>query len=166
MGLIFETKCLSFTGYFIYSDTYAVVPSKQKTDAPTEMMIPVLNQWAAIPILGILAGITRVALAAIHILGHLLATLVYRNKGHLMHAAKGVAELLRGAIEAVPFLGRGFVWLFDAPGINRFRAYRKNNEPLVCFAFFLIKIRNPRHLDYVDHAMLGRSSYKQPLQRV
>lgn len=55
------------------------------------------------------AGIARIALGVIHILGHLLAVPFAIKQVNLAHAAKGGCEIVRGVIESIPIMGRIFV---------------------------------------------------------
>ena len=119
-----------------------------------------LNKCAAIPIVGILAGITRVVLAIIHIIGHLLASLIYWKKDHLYHVAKGGAELLRGVIEMIPVIGRVFVWAHDARKhriwhpISDLLGFKYNNSYLNTeYSVFLVRIKNLTAPDEIDECI-------------
>ncbi len=113
----------------MYSDR-----SYEKYQAPVACSTqPLLNDMSKISVVGIFAGITRVALAAIHTVGHLFAALFTFNQGHLYHAAKGGCEMLKGTIEAIPFVGRKFA-----------RAYTEHG------LWWIIKIYNPENPDSLD----------------
>lgn len=66
---------------------------------------PFLNRLSRWPVIGRIAGVCRAALAVVHIGGHLGAAVIYRDKGHLFHVIKGVAELAHGIVEATPLIG-------------------------------------------------------------
>lgn len=100
--MYFKTNASSLTGPYLYSDVFDYGNSGKPIDSPFP-----LHEWAQIPLLGCLAGVVRIVLAIIHILGHLLTTICC-NKGHLKHAVKGIAELFRGVIEAIPLVGNIF----------------------------------------------------------
>ncbi len=162
MEFVFETTCKSLTGYFLYSDTYSKIPPREKLQKPIERQVPLLSRWAAIPVIGILAGITRIALAKIHIVGHLLAAALFWDKGHLMHALKGAVEGVRGVIESTWVVGRIFVWLYDAPHLYRFDAYcrfQNNHAPIFCYSVFLIRICHPKSTDPIDLEIQDRQEY-------
>jgi hypothetical protein len=126
-GIVVETNTRSWTGPLFYSDkAYSEEPSFYFTQHP-------LNEGAKIPVIGIAAGITRMALATIHTLGHLFVAVVKLDKGHLYHAAKGGCEFLRGFIEAIPFAGRSFARYYYEHGY-----------------WWIIKIYNPDFPDSLD----------------
>ena len=83
--------------------------------------------------IGIAAGITRMVLSVIHIIGHLLMACITWDKGHCYHAAKGGCEFLRGLIESIPFAGRAFARIYFNHGI-----------------WWMIKIYNPDEPDSLD----------------
>lgn len=120
---------------------------------------PFLNKWAAIPIIGCLAGITRMVLAIFHILGHLLAAIFTCDSGHLGHAAKGVAEFVRGLIETIPIIGRIFVWIYDPPAFNPLGITFYNDRVNVECCFFIVKIYNPNQLDKIDLYFAKKGDY-------
>lgn len=91
------TSTPSWTGPYLYSD----LTIQLKTTST-----PFLNRFACIPLIGSLAGVVRVVLGILHVLGHCLAALIYQDTGHLWHAAKGVCEIGRGVIEALPIIGQ------------------------------------------------------------
>ncbi len=128
-GIVVETKTQSWTGGLINSDR-ACPEERHDTAFPNKNH---MNEWASIPVLGIAAGITRMALSVIHTIGHLFAALVTWDKGHLFHAAKGGCEFLRGFIESIPIAGRLFVNHYDEGGL-----------------WWIIKIYNPDHPDSLD----------------
>jgi hypothetical protein len=137
----FETGCESLTGKILYSDSYA----EKSYEEPIEIM-PLLNTCAAVPFLGIIVGVARIALAILHIIGHLLATAIFSDRGHLFHAAKGGAELLRGIIEALPIVGRLFVWYHD----TRIRTCFAFSSRTISYSCFIVKIYNPENPDPID----------------
>lgn len=148
---IFTTKVQSWTGKMIYSDTYAEISTHNQL---RKCKVPLLNRLAAYPIIGIVAGIIRIALSIIHIIGHLAAALLAKDKkGHLYHVIKGGAELLRGVIEATPILGRIFVWKYDVPKPFYYTKTRHRGERT--YAFFLIKMYNPDKPDDIDNVLYG-----------
>lgn len=124
-GIVVETTTETWTGKLFYSDriVYENYFPNQST----------LNELTTIIVIGIAAGIARMALAIIHSIGHLFAALITWNKGHLIHAAKGGCEFLRGFIEAIPFLGRVFSLYYNSKGY-----------------WWMIKIYNPNHPDSLD----------------
>ena len=129
MGVVVETKTQSWTGPLFYSDK--AYPELQFHTPVTGQ--PLLNLWANTPVLGIAAGVTRMALSVIHTIGHLFAALVTWDKGHLFHAAKGGCEFLRGFIESIPVAGRLFANVYGETGL-----------------WWIIKIYNPDHPDSLD----------------
>lgn len=143
------TDTQGFLGGLIYSDTYS-------HEDPRANQRSFLNKWAAIPILGCLAGVARVALAIVHIIGHLLAAipdyLIFKDTNHLCHAAKGSTELLRGCIETMPIIGNVFVWLYDAP------SFCTNGD--FEYSFFIIKIYNPNNPDPIDLHLNVRNLFR------
>lgn len=147
----------SFTGKILYSDCYVRIPrapGSSDDDTSIKGDVPFLNQWAGVLLIGSLAGVTRCALAVIHILGHTLAAVIFWNSGHLCHVIKGVAEFIRGAIEMIPIAGNIFVWLHDAPGYERFLCLRMpHDKPQIRWSFFMIKIKNPWLPDNIDYAI-------------
>lgn len=120
---IYRTNITSLTGPYFYSDQAFGIQKFLDIDLTitrgreefkhigsyTEIQDPALNKLARIPLLGIVAGIGRIALGVIHILGHLLAAPFAREQGNLGHAAKGGCEIVRGGIESIPIIGRIFV---------------------------------------------------------
>jgi len=79
-GIVVETRTKSWLGNYFYSDRIHHSHSQQGMDTSIEMD-PFLNELARQPVFGIVAGITRMALAIIHTVGHLLAALVTFDKG-------------------------------------------------------------------------------------
>lgn len=134
-GLVIETDVTSLTGPCLYSDF-----ATSNTDA-SRNKDTVLNALTPFPIIGIAAGVTRVALAIIHIIGHLLAALFLLKKGHLYHAAKGVCEIFRGVIETIPLVGRLFSLCYVCPCVGSTRSW------------WMIKIYNPQAPDGLDRYM-------------
>lgn len=132
-GIVVETKTGTLLGPCFYSDK--MHETHWLNSVPPQ---PALNEFAMIPVVGIAAGIVRMAFAIIHIVGHLFAALFTLNKGHCFHAAKGGCEFLRGFIEAIPFAGRMFA-----------QQYYRHGE------WWIIKIYNPDSPDtldiYTDH---------------
>lgn len=128
-GIVVETKTTSFLGSLMYSERRYPNPQEPVTFS----LQPMLNDLSRISVVGIFAGITRVALAAIHTVGHLFAALFTFNQGHLYHAAKGGCEMLKGLIETLPFVGRKFARLYTGNGV-----------------WWMIKIYNPEKPDSLD----------------
>ncbi len=113
-----------------------------------------LNGLVCLPFIGIVAGITRVALGIIHTTGHLFAALVTLKKGHLAHAAKGACETLRGIIESIPIVGRIFShtnFIFDPIKVHSGISFEHS--------WWMIKIYNPQKPDGLDEIMGYWSSF-------
>lgn len=142
-GIVVETNAESLTGSLLYSD-YADRGTQMNSHIPENASKDsVLNKATRIPVVGIVAGVARVALGAIHAVGHLFAALITQNKGHLWHAAKGGCEMLRGIIEAIPVVGRIFANTFSAPD-------RCGSPDRSCW---MIKMYNPEKPDGLDSFM-------------
>lgn len=137
--MILRTNCDAWTGNIIYSDSSFY--TGDHWGEISEERRPALNHLAAVPVVGILAGGIRIALAIIHILGHSLAALVLWDRGHLPHVIKGGAELVRGVIEVIPVIGRLFSWVYDAqePWIGHNCGMHNEWQ----HTFFLVKIYVP-----------------------
>lgn len=135
-GMVWETKVESLTAKYLYSDFATGLGEKDST----------LNNLVKIPILGIAFGVARVALGAIHTLGHLFAALLTLKKGHLFHASKGAAEMLRGLIEAIPIFGRIFANSYNATPAYDY--YHEGSR-----SWWMIKIYNPDKPDGLDEWM-------------
>lgn len=148
MRVLFTTTG-SITGNILYSDTYVqrTIPS-EGTAPVTLSKKPFLNRLAVIPILGSAVGVFRVALAVVHIVGHLFAALIFWDSGHLKHVAKGSAEFLRGSIEAIPFVGNIFVFWFDAQVPYFIESMEP--QPFYAASVFLVKISHPNRRDHID----------------
>jgi hypothetical protein len=131
-GIVVETRTKSWLGDCFYSDKihYSHLHPMEWESIKIQ---PYLNELARIPVIGMVAGITRMALAIIHTIGHLLAALVTFDKGHCYHAAKGSCEFLRGFIEALPIAGRLFAKYYYEAG-----------------DWWMIKIYNPDDTDTLD----------------
>jgi hypothetical protein len=149
---ILKTNCGSLTGNLLYSDTYAKTKGLYDS-GPSIYVMPTLNTLAAIPLLGPLAGILRVALAIIHMIGHTVAALIFWNTGHFCHVAKGGTELLRGVIEMIPIVGRLFAWFYDAraPLIPTSQSSTKYS-----YSWFILKISNPFLCDEIDRYLMDQ----------
>lgn len=148
------TESNSITGKWLYSDYYGA----DFDDACIEK-IGILNRLTTYPIIGIAAGVSRCALAIIHIVGHLFAALLFKDKGHLAHAIKGCFEFCRGIIEALPIVGRIFSIAMNPTG--SLPSYLFHGCPGCrgieeCYSFFLIKISNPNKIDNIDRALINR----------
>lgn len=113
LGLVFQTDVKSPLSSILYSDSESFTPASCSLEQGFEK-IPFLSKAAVIPFIGTIAGIIRCTLALFHTIGHLFAALVTFNQGHLMHAVKGGAELIRGMIEAIPAIGTLFAVAIDA----------------------------------------------------
>jgi hypothetical protein len=131
-GVVVETKAKSLMGPLFYSDK----SYEESFDCYGNTFIsqPWLNDLAKYPVIGIAAGVMRMALAIIHSIGHLLAALITFDKGHCFHAAKGGCEFLRGLIEAIPLVGRAFANFYSRYG-----------------NWWILKIYNPNAPDSLDH---------------
>ena len=143
-GMVLETTAESWTGPYLYSD-FATGNGEKDT---------ALNTLVKIPFIGILGGIMRMALGIIHTLGHLFAFVFTQDKGHLFHAAKGLCEMLRGGIEAIPVIGRIFA---------NFYSSRPIYDPLNHGArsWWMIKIYNPQQPDGLDQWMNNWRDFPQ-----
>lgn len=132
-GMVIETTAESWTGPYLYSDFATGKAEKNNT----------LNTCTKIPFIGIVAGLTRIALGIIHTIGHLAVALCKQNKGHLCHAAKGTCEMLRGVIETTPIIGRIFA---------NFYSSRPIHDPLNegHRSWWMIKIYHPHRPDGLD----------------
>lgn len=128
-GVVVETRTTSLTGPLFYSDRKHEYYEYNTFSYPQSF----LNSLSTIPVIGMLAGITRMVLAVIHTVGHLFAALITINKGHCYHALKGGCEFLRGFIEAIPLLGRKFA-----------QDYCRSGQ------WWIIKIYNPDAPDSLD----------------
>jgi hypothetical protein len=153
-GIVIETHAESLTGSVLYSDVrHTAVHGDPNRYDPYNPFRKVpsssyLNGMAQIPILGIVAGVARVALGAIHTVGHLFAALITQNKGHLWHAAKGGCEMIRGVIEAIPLIGRIFAGTYGIswnPDQFPFPSWCETR-----FCWWMIKMYNPEKPDALD----------------
>lgn len=124
-GIVFETTTQSLLGSWLYSD--------RRCDGEESEPHPFLNRWAQIPVLGRLAGLTRMALAIVHILGHLFCGLITWKKGHFSHALKGTCEFVKGWIELIPFVGYFFAQTYAKEGY-----------------YWMVKIYHPLNPDSLD----------------
>ncbi len=133
-GIVVESRISSRTGQYLYSG-HAVDGDGNITQNTF------LNNLAYVPVLGILAGVARIALGIIHVLGHLVAALFTLNgKGHLYHAAKGGCEIIRGLIEALPIIGNIVSCIHGGCGQSDRSSW------------WMIKMYNPDHPDGVDRS--------------
>jgi hypothetical protein len=136
-GMVLETTAESWTGEYLYSD-FSTSAQRKGCEKDTT-----LNGLVKIPLLGNVAAVGRIALGIIHVIGHLLAAAVTFNKGHLFHASKGVCEIFRGVIEAIPLIGRIFANFYNSIPIEMSEAR----------CWWMIKIYNPNKPDGLDHYM-------------
>jgi hypothetical protein len=141
-GVVVESTTKSWTGPLFYSDKTIPEPDNNVTIRYTGQHP--LNELARIPVIGIAAGVTRMALSVIHTIGHLFAALVTCNKGHLFHGAKGACEFLRGFIEAIPIAGRVFANSYYTEGY-----------------WWILKIYNPDAPDSLDRDQGGWLDFRQ-----
>jgi len=133
-GIVIETRTKPWLGNCFYSDKiHYDLFDDSRVDSTLLVKEPFLNELARRPIIGIAAGIIRMALAIIHTVGHLLAALATFDKGHCYHAAKGGCEFLRGFIESLPIAGRVFSKYYYQAG-----------------EWWMIKIYNPDDTDTLD----------------
>lgn len=137
-GVVVETSTGSWSGYLLYSDPSYREDGSVKTQ-------PFLNKMATKNVIGIAAGIFRMALAIIHCVGHLFAALVTFNKGHLFHVGKGGCEFLKGFTEAIPYIGRAFANIYYDNGV----------------LWWMIKIYNPECPDAIDKKTCEWKSFKK-----
>jgi hypothetical protein len=145
-GIVVETKTKSFLGPLFYSDKkcyneMGVLYGANYLNTFTHQST--LNELSRIYVIGIAAGVTRMALATIHTLGHLFAAAITFDKGHCFHAAKGACEFLRGLIEAIPIAGRIFANHYVEDGY-----------------WWMIKIYNPNAPDSLDISQSQWSQFK------
>lgn len=144
-GVVVESRTKSWTGNLFYSDrtfkNNRVMDERDDVASRIEFDLQSpLNELSKVPVIGIATGVSRMALAVIHTIGHTLAALVTFDKGHCYHAAKGACEFLRGSIEAIPFAGRAF------------------SESYKDGLWWILKIYNPDAPDSLD-LHTGRWSY-------
>lgn len=132
-GMVIETNVESFTGKYLYSDFATGKAEKNST----------LNSLVKIPVIGIAAGIARIALGIIHTFGHVLAALFTFKQGHLFHASKGLCEILRGVIETIPIVGRIFANSYNSRPI--YDPFENGSR-----SWWMIKIYNPENPDGLD----------------
>ena len=136
-GIVIETKLPSWTGEILYSDT------GHNDHATMDVQYSVLDYLARVPIIGVVAGIIRIALAALHILNHTLALIFTLDSRHCIHLAKGGCEFLKGLIQSIPIVGHLFT-----------RSWIENDGE-----WWIIKIYNPDMPDSLDeHANLWQCS--------
>lgn len=150
-GIVVQTRTPTILGDLFYSDRIFLAHAYDEGGLdhakPIYRSETVLNSWAKIPILGRLAGITRMALAVIHTVGHLLCAVFTLSKGHCFHAAKGACEFLRGAIETIPIVGLFFADIYSETGL-----------------WWMIKIYNPAQPDTLDREMGLWQGFRQARQ--
>lgn len=149
-GFVIATDVESFTGPYLYSD-YAHLELDTSTHPELHNLMrsingrlykehtTTLNNLSKLPVIGILAAITRVALACIHIVIHSAQALIFQEKGHLYHAAKGVCEIYRGLVDAIPIVGRLY-------SICKY----SHTAPEYSKHWTILKIYNPNKPDLVD----------------
>lgn len=148
-GFVVQTDVSSWSGKYLYSDCSIGKPDHITIDDQTERDT-FLNKTSRIFVVGILAGIARIAIAIFHTLGHLFAAVFTRKKGHLFHAAKGAAELLRGILETFPIGGRIFASTYNPIGCGR-----ASLDPDIerGRTWWILKIYNPQIPDNFDRWM-------------
>lgn len=145
-GIVIEnTLPLTWTGELLYSDKDYDYLGKNIITG--KMMIeesyPFSDYLAMIPIIGIAAGITRIAFAALHMLNHSLAFVFSLDRRHFAHLAKGLCELFKAAIQSTPIIGNIFAYLW----VCKLKGF-----------WWMIKIYNPNSPDSLDiHADYWRS---------
>lgn len=154
-GIVVETTVQSYTGNILYSD-FSEIPGSDNSKNKNSL----LNKCAKIPFVGIAAGIVRMALGIIHTLGHLFAALVTCKKGHLYHAAKGLCEILRGSIEAIPVAGRIFANLYTPAQIQYL--YQPGWEE-GRRTWWMIKMYNPEKPDGLDAYMHNWANFPRDM---
>lgn len=150
---VFQTTCSSITGKVLYSDTYV----SRYFEEDTIEDIPLLNRVTAIPVIGHLGALLRIVLSILHMIGHSLAAVIFRDSGHLAHVAKGGAELLRGIIEFIPIGGRIFVWGYDTRDCST--GLVPQYFKVEVGRYFLIKIYNPNEPDRVDQYLTRKGRH-------
>ncbi len=104
------SKTTSWTGPYLYQPnaTQLVKDAQQGFDKAIFNKGNILAVGAQVPCIGSLAGVTRMALAVIHCIGHLVAAAMTCDSGHLYHTLRGTISFAQGAIESIPFIGRIF----------------------------------------------------------
>lgn len=145
-GIVVETDIGSFTGKYLYSDYIQGPKYGHRVGVKQEYYNKdsALNKLAKIPVLGVAAGVARIALGIIHAIGHLIAALITLQNGHLYHACKGLCEILRGSIESIPVIGNLFAIKYhDIPSCQCGCC-----SP--CYSWWMIKIYNPQIPDDLD----------------
>ncbi|MCE5316786.1 MAG: hypothetical protein LLG04_05420 [Parachlamydia sp.] len=164
--MFIASECNSITGKFLYSDSY-----REQWCCTTNVNdLPLLNSCSRILILGSLAGITRCALAIIHMVGHAFAALIFWNRGHFPHIAKGGAEFVRGMIEALPVIGRIFAWQYEPCPAFGFDLDERKKVSAYCEAphhvdvrvrFFVVKIYHPKSIDRITQVFVDKGRLKR-----
>lgn len=140
-AFVVKTDVNSITAPYLYSDyCYKVAPNSEPL-----IQDPLLNQWARIPLIGIIAGLARKTLALIHIAGHLACAVATLEKGHLFHALKGGCEFVRGHIESLFLIGRIFSWVFSTPPNYWNKEHYTGSQ-----SWWIVKIFNPNSPDDLD----------------
>jgi hypothetical protein len=140
-AFVVQTDVNSITAPYLYSDyCYKVEPNKDPL-----IQDPLLNQWARVPLIGIIAGVARKALAFVHIAGHLTCAVITRDKGHLYHAMKGGCEFVRGHIESLFLIGRIFAWTYSCPPNYWNKEHYTGTQ-----SWWFLKIYNPNSPDDLD----------------
>jgi hypothetical protein len=150
------SSCNSWTGKYLYSDSIVQMNCECGLTNPyDDTGVSSLNKLVRTPIVGRLAGISRIALAIIHIIGHTLAGIITQNRDHFIHVAKGCLELVRAAIESTPILGLIFSIKYD----GHFEFFPSHGSRSVYFddfhtcnseehvRFWIMKIYHPKHLE-------------------
>ncbi|KKK67694.1 hypothetical protein LCGC14_2951500 [marine sediment metagenome] len=134
-GIVIETKLPSWSGKILYSDTEHDLLGRLQVEYSD------LDHIASVPIVGVVAGITRVALAVLHMVNHTFALIFTLDSRHCIHLAKGGCEFLKGLIQSIPIAGHLFT-----------RSWMKNKGE-----WWIIKIYNPNDSDTLDaHANFWR----------
>ncbi len=142
-GIVIETKLPSWSGKILYSDT--VHHAEHYEDHSLMVEYSNLDYIASVPIVGVAAGITRVALAVLHMLNHTLALIFTFDSRHCIHLAKGGCEFLKGLIQSVPIVGHLFA-----------RSWMENEGE-----WWIIKIYDPDKPDTLD----AHANFWQTLKR-
>lgn len=145
MVKIYNTSVAPLLGTVIYSDCEWNVETKDLRDANNNLIQkhkvvpvrdPLLSRITRMPIFGRVAAVIRIVLCLVHVIYHVGALIVTKNKGHIPHIIKGSAELLKSFIEVIPLVGLIFSWKYKcAPNGHEKRSGHKE---------FLVKVeQNP-----------------------
>ncbi len=100
----------SATGNLLKPDIFPVTIGKDSFHD-----VSALNAYGYIPGVSIISGTARALLGLVHTIVH-LATAIFDRKNcneHLQESLFGVKNIVRGAVETVPFAGNVICYLYD-----------------------------------------------------